>query len=101
MCLSTSLSFKGARFRNLWATTYAEKKDANNMVFYFYYEQLCKAIRISLHVTHEVTNIYGKIMRFVADRHHIYLQPRGQKGGVRHIGYYRMTQEDIDQVIKD
>ena len=39
-------------------------------------------------------------MRFAADQHHIYLQPRAQQGGDRHIGYYRMTQEDIEQVIK-
>ena len=71
------------------------------MVFYYYYEQLFKAIHISLRVTHEVTDMYGKIMHFAADRHHIYLQPRRQKGGQRHIGYYWMTQEDIEQVIKD
>ena len=40
-------------------------------------------------------------MRFTADMHHIYLQPRAQQGGDSHIGYYRMTQEDIEQVIKD
>ena len=71
------------------------------MVFYYYYDQLCKAINISLRVTREVTDTYGKIMRFTANRHHIYLQPRVQQGGDRHIGYYRMTQEDIEQVIKD
>ena len=71
------------------------------MVFYYYYDHLCKAINISLHVTCKVTDIYGKIMRFPVDRHHIYLQPRAQKGGKRHIGYYRITQEEIEQVIKD
>ena len=54
-----------------------------------------------MHVTHEVTKTYGKIMCFVVDQHHIYLQLRAQKGDDRHIVYYRMTQEDIDQVIKD
>ena len=96
MFLSTSLSFKGARFANLWATTDAEKQDANNMVFYYYEEQLCKAISVSPHVTREVTKMYGKIMHFTVDRHHIYLQPRAQKGGERHLGYYRMTQDDIE-----
>ena len=95
------MNFKGARFANLWVMSDAEKHDANNMVSYYYYEQLCKAINISLHVTHEVKDTYRKIMHFAADRHHIYLQPRAQKGGDRYIGYYRMTQEDIEQVIKD
>ena len=98
--LNTYLNFRGAHFANLWVTLDAEKHDANNMAFYYYYDQLCKAISISLHVTCEVPNTYGKIMRFAADQHHIYLQPRAQKGGDRHIGYYKMTQEDIEQVIK-
>ena len=29
------------------------------------------------------------------------MQPRAQQGGDRNIGYYRMNQEDIEQVIKD
>jgi hypothetical protein len=40
-------------------------------------------------------------MRFTADQHHIYLQLCAQQGGDRHIGYYKMTHEDIKQVIKD
>ena len=65
--LSTSLNFKGAHFANLWAVLDAKKQDAKNMAFYYYYDQLCKAIKISSHVTHEVTYIYGKIMRFATD----------------------------------
>ena len=101
MFLSTSLSFKGAHFSNLWVTTDAEKQDANNDVFYFYYEQLCKDINVSPRVTRKVTYMDGKIMHFTADRHHIYLPLRTQKGGERHLGYYIMTQEDIEEVIKD
>ena len=70
-------------------------------MFYYYYDQLCKAINSSPRVTCEVTNTYGKIVHFVAYRHHIYLQPCAQEGGERHIGYYRMTSEDVEQVIKD
>jgi hypothetical protein len=71
------------------------------MVFYYYYDQLCKAISISPHVTCEVIDTYGKIMCFAADQYHIYLQPCTQQGSDRHIDYYKMTQEDIEQVIKD
>ena len=76
------------------------RQEANNTVFYYYYNQLSKAINSSPCVTHEVTDTYGRIIHFVVDRHHIYLQPRAQEGNDRHIGYYRMTQEDIEQVIK-
>ena len=71
------------------------------MVFYYYYDQLCKAINSSPHVTRKVTDTYGKIMHFTTDRNNIYLEPRAKQGGDRHIGYYRMTQEYIEQVIKD
>lgn len=71
------------------------------MVFCYYYDQLCKAINNIPCITHEVTSTYGKLMRFTANRHHIYLQLYAQQGGDRHINYYQMTQEDIEQVIKD
>ena len=73
---STNLSFRGAHFADLWVTSDAEKHDANKMVFYYYYDQLCKAINISSHVTHEVMELDEKIMCLAVDRHHIYLQPR-------------------------
>jgi hypothetical protein len=62
---------------------------------------LCKAINSSPCVTREETDAYGKIIQFVADQHHIYLQPNAQEGSDKHIGYYRMTSEDVEQVIKD
>ena len=65
--MSTSLSFKGACFANLWATRDAEKQDANNVVLYFYYEKLCKVINVNPRVTHEVTDMYGKIMNFIVN----------------------------------
>ena len=86
---------------NLWVTYHAAKHDANNMVLYYYYDQLCKAISISLSITREVTDTYSRVMHFAVDRHHIYLQLRAQQGGDRDIGYYRMTHEDIEQVIND
>ena len=70
-------------------------------MFYYYHDQLCKAISSSPRVTCKVTNKYGKIIKFIADRHHIYLQPRAQQGSDRHIGCYRMMHEDIEQFIKD
>ena len=70
-------------------------------MFYYYYDQLCKAINSGLCVTREVTDTYQHIVHFVAHRHHIYLQPRTQEGDERHIGYYRMIVEDVEQVIKD
>ena len=99
--LSTNLNYRGAQCANLWFSSDAVRQEANNIVFYYYYNQLCKAINSSPHITREVIDAYGKVMCFVIDRHHIYLQPHAQQGGDRHIGYYRMSQEDIEQVIKD
>lgn len=99
--LNNNLNYRGTRYANLWATTDSARQEVNNMMFYYYYNQLCKAINSSPRVTREVTDTYGKIVRVVVDCHHIYLQPRTQEGGERHIGYYRMTSEDVEQVIKD
>ena len=65
--LNTNLNFRGARYVNLWATVDAAKQDTNNTVFYYYYDQLCKAISSSPRVIREVTDTYGKIIRFIAD----------------------------------
>ena len=54
--LSTNLNFRGARYANLWVTTYAARQEANNTVFYYYYDQLSKAINGSPRVTHKVTD---------------------------------------------
>ena len=96
--LNTNLSYRGARYANLWVTSVITKQDTNSMVFYYYYDQLCKAVNISLRVTREVADTYGKIMHFATDRHHIYLSC-AQQWGDMHIGYYWMTQKDIEQVI--
>lgn len=48
-----------------------------------------------------MTDAYGKVILFAVDRHHIYLQPRAQEGGDKHIGYDWMMPEDVEQVIKD
>ena len=81
---------------NLWATTDSTRQEANSTVFYYYYDQLCKAINSIPHVIREVTDTYGKRVC-----HHIYLQLCAQEGGERHIGYYRMTTKDVEQVIND
>ena len=45
--LNTNLNYRGARYANLWATSDSARKEANNMVFYYYYDQLCKVINSS------------------------------------------------------
>ena len=59
--LNTNQNFRGAPYANLWETSEAAKQDANNMVFYYYYDQLCKAINSSPRVTREVIDTYRKI----------------------------------------
>ena len=65
--LNTNQNFRRARYANLWVTSEATKQDGNNMVFYYYYDQLCKAINSSLHVTREVSDTYDKLMHFAVD----------------------------------
>ena len=71
--LEHKFEFQRGSLANLWETTNVGKQDANNVVFYFYYEQLCKAISFSPRVTREVIDMYGNIMHFAVDQNHIYL----------------------------
>ena len=36
--LNTNLNFRGARYANLWVALDATRKDANNTIFYYYYD---------------------------------------------------------------
>ena len=73
----------------------------NNLVFYTCSQQLCTLIADKLRITKQVTNMYIKRIRFVADMHRIYIKLCKIKKVDWHTGEYRMEPEDIDEIIKD
>ena len=52
-------------------------------------------------ITKDVTDIYKKQVFFMVDLNHIYIKPRGVKMKDWYTGSYRMTQVDIEEIIKE
>ena len=71
------------------------------MVFYTYYQMLYEAIQKTPRITNEVTDAYSKKVQFLADMHQIWIKPRGIKKSGWYAGPYRMTAEDVEQIIKE
>lgn len=92
---------RGVHYANLWATKDPEHKNLSNMVFYTYYQMLCEAIQKMPRITNEVTDAYSKKVWFLADMHQICIKPRGIKKSDWYAGPYRMTIEDVEQIIKE
>ena len=71
------------------------------MVFYTYYQMLCEAIQRTPHITNDITDVYSKKVRILADMHQIWIKPRGIKKSGWYVGPYHMTAEDVEQIIKE
>lgn len=71
------------------------------MVFYMYYQMLCEAIQRTPRITNDITYVYSKKVRFLADMHQIWIKPRGIKKFGWYAGSYRMTTGDVEQIIKE
>ena len=99
--LTVPTDCRGVRYANLWATKDPEHENLNNMVFYTYYQMLCEAIQKTPRITNEVTDAYSKKVWFLADMHQIWIKPCGIKKSGCYAGLYRMTAEDIEQIIKE
>ena len=74
---------------------------STNMVFYTYYQMLYEAIQRTPRITNDITDVYSKKVRFLADMHQKWIKPRGIKKSGWYAGSYRMTAEDIKQIIKE
>jgi len=73
--LSVGSDCQGVRYANLWPTIDLERQRINNQVFYTYYQQHCTLIESRPRITKEVTYMYIKGIRFMADMNRIYIKP--------------------------
>ncbi len=63
---------------------------------------LTEAIEATPRIATEVIDLYHARLEFIADRHTIYLRPRGfKKHNEWAIGLYRMTTQEVEDVIKE
>ena len=92
---------RGARYTNLWESSNPAKKKINMIVFYEYYKLLKKIIQETPQISTETVDIYDNRIDFMADRHRIYLRPKRSKRDDWANGWFRMTSQDVADVIKD
>ena len=70
------------------------------IVFYEYYKLLQRVIQETPRINTEVVDMYNNQLDFIADRHTIYLRPKGFRMDDWAIGLFRMTAQDVEDVIK-
>ena len=70
------------------------------IVFYEYYKLLKRFIQETSWISTEVVGMYHNRLDFIADRHTIYLRPKGFRKDDWAIGLFRMTAHDVEDVIK-
>ena len=91
----------GARYANLWESNSPTKKNINMIVFYEYYKVLKRVIHETPWINIDIVDMYHNRLDFIADRNTIYLRPKGFRKDDWAIGLFRMTAQDVEDVIKD
>jgi hypothetical protein len=72
-----------------------------NVVFHTYYLQLNRAIKVFPHMTLNTLYRFKPLIKFCADRHFIYITARANEHKEELQSYYKLTEEDIEEIIKD
>ena len=62
---------------------------------------LCEAIHRTPRIINGITDVYSKKVWFLMDMHQIWIKPHGIKKSGWYVGSYRMTVEDVEQIIKE
>ena len=92
---------RGVHYANLWANANPKRKHVNNQVFYTYYQQPSTLIDSKPKITKDLTDLYKKRIRFMANMHRIYIKPQSVKDQDWYTGAYRMEKQDIEEIIKE
>ena len=89
------------RYASLWDSNSQAKKKVNMIVFYEYYKLLRKVLQETPRLSKEIVDTYDNRLDFMVDRHRIYLRPKRNKRDGWADGWFRMTAQDIEGIIKD
>jgi hypothetical protein len=90
-----------AKFSTLWYSNDMRKQWKSNVVFHVYYNQLKETIRSEPRITPDTLQIFRPLIKFSADRHFIYLTPRTDELQEQLQSYYKMTEEDLEEITKE
>jgi hypothetical protein len=89
------------RFSTLWYSTDMSKQWQSNVIFHVYYNQLKTAIQSMPRITLNMLHRFRPLMKFNVDRHFIYITVRADEHKQQLQSYYKLTEEDIEEITKD
>jgi hypothetical protein len=90
-----------AKFSTLWYSSDMNKQWQSNVVFHTYYNQLKIAIQSEPRMTPNTLHRFRPLMKFNADRHFIYITARADEHKQQLQSYYKLTEEDLEEITKD
>jgi hypothetical protein len=90
-----------ARFSTLWYTNDMLKQWNLNIMFHAYYQELKVSIESFLCMTPHTLHQYRSIAKFHADPHFIYITARRDERKEELQSYYKLTDEDMEQITKE
>lgn len=90
-----------ARFTTLWYTSDMVKQWKSNAVFHTYYLQLTHAIESFPRMTSNTLHTYRLLAKFRADCHFIYITARKDESKEELQFYYKLTDEDMEEITKE
>jgi hypothetical protein len=77
------------------------KKWKSNVMFHTYYNQLKTTIQSEPRITPNTLHRFRPLMKFSADRHFIYITACADEHKKQLQSYYKMTEEDLEEITKD
>jgi hypothetical protein len=90
-----------AKFTTLCYLSDMGKQWQSNMLFHTYYLQLISAIRYFPHMTSNTLDRFRPVVKFCVDRHFIYITARRDKHKEDLQSYYKLIEEDIEEITKE
>jgi hypothetical protein len=90
-----------AKFSTLWYSSDMNKKWQSNSMFHTYYNQLKITIQSEPCMTSNTIHRFTPWMKFSADRHFIYITSRADKHKQQLQSYYKLTEEDLEEITKE
>jgi hypothetical protein len=90
-----------AQFSTLWYTNDMTKQWQSNVMFHRYYQQLKVSIEAFPRMTPHTLHQYQPIAKFHIDPHFIYITARRDEHQEILQSYYKLTDADMEQIIKD
>jgi hypothetical protein len=89
------------KFTTLWYLSDMEKQWKSNVVFHAYYLQLKRDIESFPWMMPNTLHRFRPFVKFLADRHFIYIIVRGDEHKEELQSYYKLTNEDMEEISKE